>query len=193
MPRRILKILWLLASCVLTACAALIPSEYLITQSSLSEKLKATFPLHRNLVAGLFSATLEMPDIAFFAAQNRISLEAGFTATSIASRGASGRFLLTSGLRYDAKQRAIFLEDVHVVTVQIEQEDALAEIEILKHALNVMLNMYIKENPLYRFKPDELNFAGAEIDITGTEVVERGIKLKLKPKRLKQTEQSTQL
>lgn len=163
----------------LGACATIIPSEYLISQERLNSKLEKSFPLQRELGQGLFSATLSTPEIGFIANQNRISLALDFSAASIFNRGIRGHFALTSALRYDAIQRAVYLQDSHLETLQIEQSDAY--LEVIRPLLDTMLSEYLKQNPLYRFQPDELHYAGTEIEITSIEVVPNGIKLKLNP------------
>ena len=165
----------------LAACATLVPHEYLITQEKLAEKLEKSFPVHRELGQGLFSATLNVPELGFIAAQNRISLAATFSAYSVLSGGVQGHFVMTCALRYDAIQRAVFLQDARLESLKIEPDNTYAE--ILRPALERVLGEYSRENPLYRFQADELRFAGADIDITGIEVVENGIKLKLSPKQ----------
>jgi hypothetical protein len=92
MNSRIMRFLMLASALALSACAALIPNEYLISQERLSDKLKATFPLHRDLGNGIFSATLAVPEVGFLVAQNRISLSANFATSSLMSRGLQGRY-----------------------------------------------------------------------------------------------------
>jgi hypothetical protein len=175
--KRLLAIILL----ALAACATLVPREYLITHEKLAEKLDRSFPLHREIGQGLFSATLNTPELGFITAQNRISLAANFSAYSVLSGNVQGHFVMTCALHYDAIQRAVFLQDARLESLKIGPDNAYAE--ILRPALERVLGEYLRENPLYRFRADELRFAGADIEITGIEVVENGIKIKLSPKQ----------
>lgn len=179
MTKRFQKLLLLISMLALGACAALVPHEYLISHERLDAKLAKSFPVRRDLANGLFSVTVNTPELGFLTAQNRISLAANFSAYSVLSGVVQGHVVLTSSLRYDASQHALFLQDAHFDSIKIEQDDAYAQ--MLRPALSMMLNDYLRENPLYHFQAVELRFAQTEIDIIGIEVVENGIKLKLSP------------
>lgn len=171
----------LLLALGVTACASLIPSEHLIKQKKLTATLKKSFPLHRDVANGLFSVTLNTPELNLLTAQNRIGLAADFSAHAFLAGDITGHFVFTGALQYDTHQRAIFLQDASVDALQIEQESAYAE--MLRPILNKVLNEYLRENPLYHFQPDELLYAGVEIEITDVKVVAEGINLKLHPKQ----------
>ncbi len=164
----------------LAACATLVPHEYLVTHAKLEEKLERSFPIHRELGQGLFSTTIDVPELGFDAAQNRISLTSGFSVHSFLSNDMRGRFVMTFALRYDAIQHAIFLQDTRLESLKIEPDNTYAG--VLRAALDRVLDAYLTENPLYRFRSDELHFAGTDIEITGIEVATDGIRLKLAPK-----------
>lgn len=177
----LLRLAILSSAVLLSACASLVPNEYVISQERLSEKLKTAFPLQREAGSGMLGVRLDAPQIDFLVAQNRIALTTNIYVTSIISKDWEGGATLSSALRYDTNQRAIFLHDAHLESVQFNQNEAY--VEMLKPLLDMVLREYSRENPLYRFKKDELHFAGTELDITGVEVVEHGIKLKLAPKQ----------
>ncbi len=178
MSRRL--VIWLLLGIFLSACAALIPHEYKITRAQLTNKLNKSFPLHRTIAQGLFDATLDVPEFGFMTAQNRLSLAAHFSVHSIFRADIQGDFLMSGSLRYDPDQRAIFLQDAHLDTLQLEHNDA--QVEMLRAALSAMLGEYLKDNALYIFQPDELRYAGVAINITNISIVEDGIKLSLASK-----------
>lgn len=179
--------LWLIALAV-TACASLIPSEHLIKQEKLTATLQKSFPLHKDMANGLFSVTLNTPELNLLTTQNRIGLAADFSAHAFLAGEITGHFVFTGALQYDANQRAIFLQNASLDALQIEHESAYAE--MLRPILNRALNEYLRENPLYRFQPDELRYAGVEIEITDVIVVAEGISLKLHPKQKNSSEKT---
>ena len=174
---------WLLFACalsVLTACAALIPHDYLITQQKLTAKLQSSFPFKHDLGNGLFSVTVDMPTLRFDTEHNRVAIHSGFSAYSIMSGPLQGNLTMSSSLRFDADQRAIFLKEPQFDNLTIMQDDSFAE--LLRPAMNLLLVEFLRTNALYRFEPDELRFAGTDIDITGIDVVTDGISVKLAPR-----------
>jgi hypothetical protein len=53
---------------------------------------------------------------------------------------------------------------------------------MLRPFLNAMLRDYLNSTPLYRFQPDELRFAGNEIDINAIQIQADAIVFKLQAK-----------
>lgn len=88
---------------------------------------------------------------------------------------------MSSSLRFDVDQRAIFLQDPQFDNLTILQDESYAE--TLRPVMNMILVEYLRTHALYRFQADELRFAGAEIDITGIDVVTNGIRVKLAPRK----------
>jgi hypothetical protein len=178
---RISKLLLLCTLGVLTACAALIPHDYLITQQQLTAKLQGSFPFKRDLGNGFFNVAVDMPSLGFDTEHNRVVIHSGFSAYSILSGPLQGTLTMSSSLRFDAEQRAIFLQDPQFENLTIMQDASYAE--MLRPAMNMILIEYLRTHPLYRFQADELRFAGTAIDITGLEVVTDGIRVKLAPRK----------
>jgi len=117
--------------------------------------------------------------VTFLTAQNRISLSTNFSVSSLLAGGVKGRIGLSGALRYDAEQRALYLQDPNVETLEVDSGSAALG-ETMRPALNMMLSEYLRANPLYQFKQDEMRYAGNDIDITKISVVENGIKFDLK-------------
>lgn len=175
------KLLLLCTLGVLTACAALIPHDYLITQQKLTNKLQSSFPFKHDLGNGLFSVTVDMPTLGFDTEHNRVAIHSEFSAYSILSAPLHGNLTMSSALRFDADQRAIFLKEPQFDNLTIMQDDSFAE--LLRPAMNLVLVEFLRTNALYRFEPHELRFAGTDIDITGIDVVTDGISVKLAPRK----------
>jgi hypothetical protein len=175
----LLLILLLIPLILLSACASLVPKDYIVTHEQLDHAWGKSFPLQRELGRGLFSTSLAMPEVTFLPAHNRISLATNFSVSSLLAGGAKGRIGLSGALRFDAAQRALYLQDTNVETLVVDQ-GSVALGEAMRPALNMMLSEYLRANPLYQFKQDEMRYAGNDIDITKISVVENGIKFDLK-------------
>ena len=181
MTHRLSKLTLIFMLGALAACAALIPSQYLLSQQKLQDKLQSSFPIKQELGNGMFSVMLNMPLLGFDVAHNRVSISSGFSAYTILSAPVQGNLKMSGALRFDAGQRAIFLQDPLLDNLTILQDDSYAD--LLRPALNMVLVEYLRVHPLYRFQADELRYAGADVDITGIDVVPDGISVKLSPKR----------
>ncbi len=165
---------------LLAACTSLLlPTEYVVTQERLESKLAQKFPVSRESNRGHLKVTLDAPELAFLAEQNRLSFAFHFFATTAMHVGLDGRIALSSGLRYDAGQRAIYLQDVHIDTLQVRQDPA-SLVELLRPQLTKMLGDYLKEKPLHRFEPEDLRYRGVEFEIETVDVVSNGIRIKFK-------------
>lgn len=181
MATRSLNLLRLIPLILLSACATLVPKDYLVTHEQLDRAWGKSFPLQRELGRGLFNASLAAPEVTFLTAQNRISLATNFSVSSLLAGGVKGRIGLSGALRYDAEQRALYLQDPNVETLEVDSGSAALG-ETMRPALNMMLSEYLRANPLYQFKQDEMRYAGNDIDITKISVVDNGIKFDLKPR-----------
>lgn len=180
MTTRSINLLLLIPLILLSACATLVPKDYLVTQDKIDHAWSKSFPIQRSVGNGLFNAALETPDVTFLTAQNRIGLGTNFSVSSLLAGEVKGRIGLSGSLRYDAAQRALYLQDPNLESLVVNQGSAELG-KALRPALNMMLNEYLRANPLYQFKQDEMRYAGNDIDITKISVVENGIRFDLKP------------
>lgn len=181
MTNRSLNLLLLIPLILLSACTTLVPKDYLVTQDKLDLAWAKSFPLQRSLGNGLFNVSMATPEVSFLTAQNRIGLVTNFTASSLLAGEVKGRIGLSGSLRYDAAQRALYLQDPNLESLEVNQGSTELG-KTLRPALNMMLNEYLRANPVYQFKQDEMRYAGNDIDITKISVVDNGIKFDLKPR-----------
>jgi hypothetical protein len=84
-------------------------------------------------------------------------------------------------LRYDAEQRAVFLKEARIDSLQTKYGNDLPE--AVRSLINRMLSDSRMKNPVYRFRPSELVVLGTEIEVESIEVVPDGILLKLRAVR----------
>ena len=166
---------------LLSACAGLMPDEYVVSPRQLNSQFDKLFPLNRDLGNGMFSTSLSAPKFGFVTGQNRVSLAAGVSVATIFSKAMNGRVALTSGLRYDAAERALYLQELRIESVDIDGDTAGVASQLLP-LFNVVLSEYVRHNPLYRFSPDELKLGPLPAEVSDMTVVDNGIRLKLKPR-----------
>jgi len=181
MLKQIQKLVLVSLVLLLSACAGLLSDEYVVSPQQLNSQFGKLFPLNRDLANGMFSTSLSAPKFGFVTGQNRISLAAGVSVSSIFSKDMNGKVALTSGLRYDSAQRALFLRELRIESVDIDGDIAGVANQLLP-LLNVMLGEYLRQNPIYRFSPDELKLGPLPAEVSDMEVVNNGIRLKLKPR-----------
>lgn len=159
----------------LSACAAIIPTEHLIPKDQLVSTMQKKFPLHRE--KSLFSITIDLPQLILKPGTNRIGMNGHFTARA-AILEIAGDFAFSSTFQYNPEQRAVFLQGASLDSLHLKQGNNIPE--ILRSEINRMLNEYAANNPVYRFKPDELVVLGVKVEVEGIGVVPEGVLLKLR-------------
>ena len=117
----------LIAAFALTACAALIPSQYSVPKAKLVSKLQQTFPLQREVGKGLFSVRMNTPVLNLLVDKNRVELVGDIAAHSLLMETVTGQFTLSGALRYDRDERAIYIQDAQLDALQISTDPAAAE------------------------------------------------------------------
>lgn len=175
-----MKIVWgLLTVAVLAGCAGLLPKDYLITQAQMERQLQKAFPLNRELGRGFLRASLTEPELGFMTEHNRVRFATRFSAGTVLRSGLDGRIAVSGGVRYDAAKRAIFVQNLTVDSLQLDQ-DKSGMAEMLRGPLTMILSEYLKDHPLYQFDPEQLRFGGSEIGIESLEVAGNGIRVNFK-------------
>lgn len=163
----------------LGACAALIPKEHLIAKAQLAGTVQKQFPLRIEKAGGLFSITVDRPQLMLYPDQNRMGLNGRFVAHA-ALFDIDGDFASSSMLRYDPRQRAVFLQDARLDSFRIRQQGNRFT-EMLRTEISRVLRDYGANHPVYRFKPDELVALGMKIDVGNIVVSPEGLVLQLRP------------
>ncbi len=161
----------------LAACAALIPNQYAVPKAKLVSRLQQSFPIQRDMGKGLLSVSMNSPVLNLLADKNRVELRGDFAARSMLMDAVMGQFTVSSGLRYDRAEQAIYMQDASLDALQISTDAQVAD--MLRPFLNTMLREYLNSTPLYHFQPDELRFAGKTINITSIQIEAAAVVLKL--------------
>ena len=159
----------------LSACAAIIPNEHLIPKDQIVSTMQKHFPLHRD--KGIFSITVDVPQLNLNAGQNRIGMTAHFSAHA-AVLEIEGDFTFSSQLKYNPEQRAVYLQGVSLDSLSLRHGKGIPE--IVRTEVNNMLNEYAANNPVYQFRPGELVVLGVKVEVADIGVVPDGVLLKLR-------------
>lgn len=166
---------------LLSGCAGVIPNEYVLSPQKLNSQFDRFFPLNRNLANGMFRTSLSAPQFGFVPGQGRLTLASDFSVATKFGKGLNGKVALSSGIRYDPSQRALYLQDPRVESMKIDHDTANVTSRLLP-LFNALLSEYMRQNPLYRFGPDELKLGPLPAEVSDMAVVDGGIRLKLKPR-----------
>ncbi|MFM2409130.1 MAG: hypothetical protein RL358_1872 [Pseudomonadota bacterium] len=180
MKNRLLLLSTILVALGLSACAALVPNQYAVPKAKLESRLQQSFPLQREVGKGLMSVSMNAPVLNLLADKNRVELLGDFAVHSLLVDTLAGRFSVSGSLRYDRTERAVYMQDAQLDTLQMSTDASAAE--MLRPFLNAMLRDYLNSTPLYHFQPDELRFAGTEIDINAIQIQADAIVFKLQAK-----------
>ncbi len=180
MKNRWLFISVILVALGLAACAALVPKQYAVPKAKLESRLQQSFPLQREVGKGLMSVSMNAPVLNLLVDKNRVELLGDFATRSLLMNAVTGQFTVSGALRYDGAERAVYVQDAQLDALQMNTDAQVAE--LLRPFLNTLLREYFNSTPLYHFQPDELRFAGNEIDISAIQIQADAIVFKLQTK-----------
>jgi hypothetical protein len=178
-PRRLAALVFA-ASALGTAHAAynVWTGEYTFTKAELQSAVDQRFPTTLRY-GELVSVQLSHPRLVLDEATNRIAtkVDAAMTNTVIPSPPVNGTMTLNSGLRYDATQRAVLLDNPTVQDVQVQ---GMAQYSQQLNAIGaVVAEQLLKDYPLHTFKPEELRFNGKDVEPGAITVAPDGIRVQV--------------
>jgi len=153
----------LVAGCsTLNAVSALLGNEVTFTQPQLQQSLNRNFPKHYDKLGGLVSVTLLNPRLSIPQGSNRLRLDfdLGLGALGSDSSRPTGRFALTSALRFDPSTRGLHLLDPNIESVDVPALGG-AMTSSARGLLNSWLVDYARDEPVYRFDNNLLDRLGA--------------------------------
>jgi hypothetical protein len=170
---------------ILSGCAALDTAQALLgnqvafTAPQLQAQLDRHYPRQYEQLAGLLDLTVMNPRIALPENSTRLHLDfdVGVDGLGLRSDRTAGHFAITSGLRYDARSNALYLE---------EPELESAELPLLggrmnatgRDLINGWLREYARSEPVYRLDADLQDKLGSR-RIAGTLIQDGRVVIKL--------------
>ncbi len=153
--------------------------EIRFSYAELSARLAKRFPLEKS-VAGLLDVSLSNPYLSSRDPGSGARLTASFDlqVKPLTGKAIAGNMVLSGRPRYDAKLRAIFLDDARLDTIHTDNmSDALAG--ALAKAASAVARDVLEEKALYSFSPEELQKYGMSFSPKRIEVRADGIALVL--------------
>ena len=176
-PRRTYQLLTAAAlGLALVACTtvgALLGNQVNFSQPQLQNSLDRNFPKHYDKLGGLVSMTLMNPRLSIPQEGGRLRLDfdVGLGALGSDSSRPSGRFALSSALRYDPGTRGLHLQDPRIENVDVPALGGALN-GSSRALLNTWLGEYAREEPVYRFDNSLLDRLGSRR--IGTTRIEHG-------------------
>ncbi|MGH8077736.1 MAG: DUF1439 domain-containing protein [Lysobacter sp.] len=165
----------LVAGCsTIQAVGALLGNEVTFSQPQLQQSLNRNFPKHYDKLGGLVSVTLLNPRLSIPPGSNRLRLDfdLGLGALGSDSSRPSGRFALTSALRFDPITRGLHLQNPSIESVDVPSLGGVMN-SSTRGLLNSWLVDYARDEPVYRFDNSLLDRLGARR--IGSTEIENGV------------------
>ncbi len=153
----------LLAACsTLGAVGALLRNQITFTQPQLQQSLNRNFPKQYDRLGGLVSLSLSNPRLSIPAGSNRLRLDfdVGLGALGSDTSRTTGRFALTSALRWDPATRGLHLQDPAIEQIDVPALGGVMN-TTSRQLLNQWLADYARDEPVYRFDNTLLDRIGA--------------------------------
>ena len=140
-----------LAGCAsLDAVTALLGNQFFLSAFQLQNALNNNFPKNYDKLGGLASLTLANPSLTIPQNSNRLRLDLGLGLRLLGNQSASGRFGLSSGVRFDTRTLGIHLNEPAIELVDVPALGGLMNNNV-RGALNTWLADYSRNEPVYKF------------------------------------------
>ena len=165
----------LVAGCsTLNAVGALLGNQVTFSQPQLQQALNRNFPKHYDKLGGLVSVTLLNPRLSIPQGSDRLRLDfdLGLGALGSNSSRPTGRFALTSALRFDPTTRGLHLQNPTIDSIDVPTLGGVMN-SSARGLLNSWLADYARDEPVYRFDNNLLDRLGARR--IGSTEIENGL------------------
>lgn len=158
----LLAMLSFTACSTLSAVGALLGNEIMFSQPQLQQALNRNFPKQYQKLGGLVSVTLLNPRLSIPQGSDRLRLDfdLGLGALGSDSSRPTGRFALTSALRFDPTTRGLHLQNPTIDSVDVPSLGGVMN-SSTRGLLNSWLADYARDEPVYRFDNNLLDRLGA--------------------------------
>jgi len=147
-----------------------------LTQEELQEKVSAMMPIENKTL--FFTVKVFDPKIELKTDEDRIGVFIQIAISGLGNLQAAGRGKLSGSVSYNAEQKAFYLHDPIVESVEF---DGLRpeHVEQAKQLMQIAISSTVLLTPIYRFDPnsDEHNFAKSKLQ--SVEVKEGVLRLTL--------------
>ncbi|MDB5963103.1 MAG: hypothetical protein JWP59_4397 [Massilia sp.] len=168
---------------LLSACANLAgPRDVSIPLSKLQAGVEKRFPLN-NKAMELFDIRLSNPKLSLQPGTDRVGLNLDATvAPPIIRQSWRGNISLSGRLSIDAVRGAVFINDPRLDQVAIEGVDGERQQQFGLLA-NALLHKSIRDVPVYRFRMEDLRYAGVQFMPTAIRTTADAVVIHIEPVR----------
>ena len=160
----------LLASPFAATAAEADSNELSVATPQVQQYLDGAFPREYEALGGLFTLTARDPKLTIPASGERLLM--AFSASASSAGGSDtpvGRIEMSSGLRYDPQDNALYLDQPTVDDVQPASPGQRVD-EQTRVLLNLWLADYTRKEPLYKLDPALVaNLGGVKVESTRIE------------------------
>jgi len=140
-------------------------NEVGVAAPQVQQYLDTAFPREYEALGGLFTLTARDPKLSIPSSGDRLNMR--FSASASSAGGGEtpvGRIVMSSGLRYDAKDNALYMDQPTVDDVQPASPGQRVD-EQTRVLLNLWLADYARKEPLYKLDPALLaNLGGVKVE-----------------------------
>ena len=155
----------LLASPFAAVAAETDSNELRVDAPRVQQYLDTAFPYEYEALGGLFTLTARDPKLTIPASGERLLM--AFSASAAQAGGSDtpvGRIQMSSGLRYDPQDNALYLDQPTVDDVQPASSGQRVD-EQTRVLLNLWLSDYARKEPLYKLDPALVaNLGGVKVE-----------------------------
>ncbi len=168
---------WSLSACASTTFP-FIPDQYTFSREQVQAAVARKFP-YRHTVSQLFEVALTNPVVGFDPGANRVTVHVDAHIESpFLQQPVDGAFVLTSQLQYDAPSHAIVLRSPSLDHVDVSGQ-ARAYQQQIEAAGALAAAQWLDGYPIYTFKPEQLQFAGANFEPGTITILTNGIRVQI--------------
>lgn len=165
----------LIAGCsTLSAVGAMLGSQVTFTQPQLQQSLNRNFPKQYDRLGGLVRLEIMNPRLSIPHGQSRLRLDfdVGIGGPGSSEIRPSGRFALTSALRFDPDTGGLHLQNPAIDQIDVPALGGAMDASS-RQLISSWLKDYARDEPIYRFDNTLLDrLAGRRISSTD---IERGL------------------
>ncbi|NOT86839.1 MAG: DUF1439 domain-containing protein [Lysobacter sp.] len=163
----------------LNAASALLGNQLVFSTPQLQEYLDRHYPRRYDAAGGLVDLTVSQPQISIPPDSSRLHLDfdVGIDGLGMRSDRHTGHFAITSGLRYDTRSHALYLEEPELESVQLPLlGDRMTTTG--RELINGWLRDYARNEPVYRLEQRMLDTLGSR-RVSGTLIQDGRVVIKL--------------
>jgi hypothetical protein len=145
-------------------------NELSVDAPRIQQYLAGEFPRDYEALGGLFTLTARDPELTIHATGQRLQMAFSASASSAgASETQVGRIHMSSGLRYDPRDNALYMDQPTLDEVQPASPDQRVD-EQTRMLLNLWLDDYARKEPVYKLDPALIaTLGGVQVESTRIE------------------------